>query len=244
MTELPQHQVSPEATGGAGTIEEYTLGAVALTRLLTGDLLPGLAGSPTSIGMQRRVAGNTLDDLVVRSRSSSGEVGIDFQIKRTASPTKSNTAFCDALAQCLETMDKQAKALANGSLQLGLGASAPTGPLSELKRLTKLARSHPTPETFLGVLLPGATDADVRSRFTSVREAVAQVCADRGVTIEDDALVELTYRFLKYLRVWIFEAEGDGRDVLEATSRLAALLPAGGPTAQQAFATLRTLAEE
>jgi len=38
----PQHQVSPESTGGAGTIEESSLGAVALARLLTGDLLPGL----------------------------------------------------------------------------------------------------------------------------------------------------------------------------------------------------------
>ena len=76
--------MSPEASGGAGTIEEYTLGAVALARLLTGDLLPGLATAPTSIAMQRRVAGNTLNDLVARSRTVAAEPEIDFQIKQTA----------------------------------------------------------------------------------------------------------------------------------------------------------------
>ncbi|MFD7416598.1 hypothetical protein [Kitasatospora purpeofusca] len=244
MTEPPQHQVSPEATGGAGTVEEYTLGAVALTRLLTGDLFPGLLGAATSIGLQRRVAGNTLDDLVVRSRSGSGEIGIDFQIKRTASPTKSNSAFADALAQCLEVMEKHAEALASGLLHLGFGASAPRGPLTQLKRLTQLARAHATHETFLGIMVPGATDENVRDRFDHVRGAVAQVSAARGATVQEGDLDELTYRFLKYLRVWIFEVDSEGRDVLEATSRLSTLLPAGGPSAHQAFATLRTMAEE
>lgn len=46
----PQHQVSPESTGGAGTIDEYSLGAVALARLLTGDLLPGLTAPPDERG--------------------------------------------------------------------------------------------------------------------------------------------------------------------------------------------------
>ncbi|MFE4972859.1 hypothetical protein ACFRAR_12175 [Kitasatospora sp. NPDC056651] len=244
MTELPQHQVSPEATGGAGTIEEYTLGAVALTRLLTGDLFPGLLGAPTSIGLQRRVAGNTLDDLVVRSRSDSGEVGIDFQIKRKASPTKSDGAFTDALTQCLEVMEKQPEALASGLLHMGFGASEPRGPLTQLKRLAQLARAHSTHETFLGVMVPGAIDESVRARFDHVRGAVAQESAARGVTVQGGDLDELTYRFLKYLRVWIFEVDSEGRDVLEATSRLATLLPAGGPSAYQVFAILRTMAEE
>lgn len=244
VTEPPKHQVSAEATGGAGTIDEYTLGAVALTCLLTGDQIPGLVGSPTSIGMQRRVAGNTLDDLVVRSNSDSGELGIDFQIKRKASPTKSDTAFTDALTQCLEAMVKQADALANGRLNLGFGASAPVGPLDQLKRLTKLARAHAQLETFLGVLVPGAIDDDVCKRFRSVRTAIAQVSDVRGMVVEDGELDDLTHRFLKYLRVWIFEVDSDGRDVLGAINRLATLLPPGGPPARQVFATLRTMAEE
>ncbi|RCG25925.1 ATP-binding protein [Sphaerisporangium album] len=239
----PQHQVSPEATGGAGTIEEYSLGAVALARLLTGDLLPGLSGPPVTVALQRRVAGNTLDDLVLRSGTDTAETGIDFQIKRTASPTASDSAFVDALGQCMETLRQQREALAAGRLQLGFGASGPRGPLEQLRRLTEIARSHATATTFLGVLVPGATAGDVRTRYGHVKGAVAEIIKVRGESLTDAQFDELTYELLKYLRVWIFEVGDDGRDVLETQSRLGTILPAGGPDAHAVFSELRTLAE-
>ena len=54
---------------------------------------------------------------------------------------------------------------------------------------------------------------------------------------------ELTYDLLKYLRVWIFVVGDDGRDVLDATSRLATVLPPGGPEAHAVFSELRAMAE-
>ncbi|WP_285628255.1 hypothetical protein [Kineosporia sp. NBRC 101677] len=242
-TQPPQHQVSPESTGGAGTIDEYSLGAVALARLLTGDLVPGLTVPPTSVALQRRIAGNTLDDLVLRAGTDAGELGIDFQIKRTASPIPSDPAFVETLGQCLETMHQQSEALAAGRLQLGFSAAGPRKQLKELQRLTEQARSHATAGTFLGVLEPGATAEDVRTRYTHVKHAVAKADELRGEMLDDTQLDELTYELLKYLRVWIFEVGDDGRDVLEATSRLATILPSGSPEAHSVFSKLRTLAE-
>ncbi|GAA3945343.1 ATP-binding protein [Actinoplanes auranticolor] len=242
-TQPPQNQVSPEATGGAGTIEEYTLGAVALARLLTGDLLPGLTAPLATVALQRRVAGNTLDDLVLRSDTGTAENGIDFQIKRTASPVASNDAFVDALGQCIDTLRQEREALASGRLRLGFGASGPRGPLEQLQRLTEIARAHATGATFRGVLVVGATAGEVRTRYEHFRVAVAGAIKVRGETLTDDQLDELTYELLKYLHVWIFEVGDNGRDVLEAQSRLIPILPPRGPKAHVVFSELRTLAE-
>ncbi|UQU67528.1 ATP-binding protein [Couchioplanes caeruleus] len=189
------------------------------------------------------MAGNALDDLVLRSRTDTAETGIDFQIKRTASPTAADGAFIDVLHQCLDTMRQQSVALAEGRLQLGFAASGPRGPLEQLKRLTDLARSHATAETFLGVLVPGAVARDVRDRQKHVQDAVSKVLTARGESLGEAETEELTFELLKFLRVWIFEVGDDGRDVLEAQSRLATMLPAGGPGVHAVFSELRTLAE-
>ncbi|WP_203809480.1 ATP-binding protein, partial [Actinoplanes couchii] len=242
-TQPPQRQVSPEATGGAGTIEEYTLGAVALARLLTGDLLPGLTAPLATVAFQRRVAGNTLDDLVLRSDTGTAENGIDFQIKRTASPAPSNDAFVDALGQCIDTLRQEREALAAGRLRLGFGASGPRGPLEQLQRLTEIARSHSTVATFRGVLVPGATSGEVRTRYGYFKDTVDVAIKAHGETLTDNQLDELAYELLKYLHVWIFEVGDDGRDVLEAQSRLSTILPPGATEAHIVFSELRTLAE-
>ena len=195
----PQNQVSPEATGGAGTIEEYTLGAVALARLLTGDVLPGLTMPLTTVALQRRVAGNTLDDLVLRSDTGTTENGIDFQIKRTASPVASNDAFVDALGQCIDTLRQQREALVSGHLRLGFGASGPRGPLEQLQRLTEIARAHATGATFRGILVAGATDADARTRYEHFKGAAAEAIKVRGETLTDAQLDELTYELAQAL---------------------------------------------
>lgn len=239
----PPHQVSPEATGGAGTIEEYELGAVALAGLLTGGLVPGLATPIASVALQRRLAGSTLDDLVLRSSSGAADNGIDYQVKRTASPTASDVAFVDTLVQAIEALHRQSEALADGTLRLGFAASGPPGPLAQLRRLAEIARSHASGSTFRGVLVPGATGREVRARYGHVRRAVAQATDRRGETVTDDELDDLTFDLLGHLHVWVFEVGDDGRDVLEATSRLAQLVPPGGPDAHGVFSELRRLAE-
>lgn len=239
----PPHQVSPEATGGAGTIEEYELGAVALAGLLTGGLVPGLATPITSVALQRRAAGNALDDLVLRSGTGAADNGIDYQVKRTASPTASDVAFVDTLVQAIDALRQQPEAFADGSLRLGFAASGPTGPLVQLRRLAEIARSHASGATFRGVLVPGATGRDVRTRYGHVRRAVGQATNRRGETLTDDGLDDLTFDLLRHLHVWVFEVGDDGRDVLEATSRLAQLVPPDGPDARGVFSELRRLAE-
>ena len=239
----PTHQVSPEATGGAGTIEEYELGAVALAALLTGGLVPGLATPITSVALQRRVAGNALDDLVLRSKTGNADNEIDYQVKRTASPTASDAAFVDALVQAIEALHRQPEAVADGSLRLGFAASGPSSPLSQLRRLAEIARSHASGSTFRGVVVPGATRREVRGRYEHFRRAVALATHRRGETLTDDELDDLAFDILRHLHVWIFEVGDDGRDVLEATSRLALLVPPEGPDAHAVFSELRRLAE-
>ncbi|MEU4564992.1 hypothetical protein AB0F72_41995 [Actinoplanes sp. NPDC023936] len=195
------------------------------------------------MALQRRLAGNILDDLVLRSRTDAIQIGIDFQIKRTASPVASDTAFIDALSQCIDAMDQQPTELAEGRLQLGFAASEPRGQLEQLKRLTELARSHATTDTFLGVLVPGATAREVRERYGHIKKAVTGVLTEKSRTLDDAETDTLTFRLLKYLRVWIFEVGDDGRDVLEAQSRLATILPADGPGTHTVFSELRNLAE-
>lgn len=244
-------QVSPEATGGAGTIEEYTLAALALGRLLTGDLMPGLDTAPTSIALQRRVAGHALDDLVLTSNQGASPSSIDYQVKRRAAPTPSDRAFLDVLGQCLQELSTRHDELDAGSLRLGLAAGGPRAQLEELHRLTVIARAHTSVDTFLGLLMPGAMSAEVRGRYDHVKAAVERVLAERGdqestgqgLEVDELGVDRLVHDLLRHLHVWIMEIGEDGRDFLDTLSRLAQVFPSAAPSVRSLFAQLRTLAE-
>src|SRR5262245_16991437 len=145
--------VSPEATGGAGTVDEYRFGAVNLVKLLRGDPLPGMPVATMAVGLQRREAGNILDDVVVHSQLDPAALRIEYQVKRTMSPVKSSTAFTDAVHQCLESLTENSADIEAGRLLLGLAAGGPAGPLGELRNLAEAARAHSTVDSFESIVL-------------------------------------------------------------------------------------------
>lgn len=83
--------VSPEATGGAGTIDEYRFAAVNLAKLLRGDIAPGLPSPVAAVGLQRREAGSILDDVVLQTTLEKNALRIEYQVKRTMSPYRRTT---------------------------------------------------------------------------------------------------------------------------------------------------------
>lgn len=236
----PQQQVSPEATGGAGTIEEYTLGAVALARLLTGDLLPGLSAPLVTVALQRRVTGNTLDDLVLRSgtRYSWERHRLSDQAHRVPNPfrlRRRRRAWPmrgDAAAAAGGRRRRAPATGVRGFRSAGTtGAAAAADGALRRPRPSWACSSRVQPLRTCG---RGTGTSRARWPWSS---------RGRGETLTDAELDELTYELLTCLRVWIFEVGDDGRDVLDAQSRLATILPAGGPEAQTVFSQLRTLAE-
>ncbi len=78
--------MSPQASGGAGTIDEYRLATITLVALLRGDVLAGLPQPVLAVGLQRREAGNTLDDLVLQAALDHDSVRVEYQVKLKMSP--------------------------------------------------------------------------------------------------------------------------------------------------------------
>lgn len=233
--------VSPEATGGAGTIDEYRLAVVALVALLRGDALAGLSRPVAAVGLQRREAGNLLDDIVLQTSVEHSAVRIEYQVKRAMSPTKSNAAFCDSVRQCLEAIEADREAIVEGRLRLGL-ATDPSGPIDQLAKLSDLARGHATLESFTSILKPGVVDKKVRERRDAVEQTVVKVQRDRGRLLLTSDYPSLTFLLLKATHIWQFEVGAGGRDTINATNRLADILPDGQPPAD-AYAAIAELAQ-
>ncbi|MBN9747898.1 hypothetical protein DMP23_43595 [Amycolatopsis sp. A1MSW2902] len=225
--------MSPQASGGAGTIDEYRLATIAMVALLRGDALAGLAQPVLAVGLQRREAGNTLDDLVLQAALDHDSARVEYQVKRTMSPQASDKAFVDALRQCQDALEARSEEIAAQQLRLGL-ATTPSGPVDQLRRLTELARDHATLVSFEALLKAGAVNKDVRDRFDKVVEAVAAAQLSRGKLLTTSDFRLLTFTMLKAMHVWQFEVGEDGRDTLNALNRLADILPEG-QTAKAAF---------
>lgn len=230
--------VSPEATGGAGTIDEYRFAAVMLVKVLRGDQAVGLSVPLAAVGLQRREAGNILDDVVLQAELSSTGPRVEYQVKRRMSPSANDRQFLEALDQCLESFAVHGEDIAAGRLALGLAAGGPAGPLSQLHRLAGFARAHPTMESFSAVALkPGVADG-LTERFDAVAAAVVTSQTRRGKLLETLDYRDLTLRLLRAVRVWQFSVGSDGHDTINALDRLADILPVDGPTAGDVFAHL------
>ena len=88
---------SPQATGGEGHIFEYRVAAIMLVHLLCGSHPPGLQVPLAELGLQQRVRGHLLDDVVVYG--SGRTPCTEFQVKRTVTVTAGDLEFVDVLTQ-------------------------------------------------------------------------------------------------------------------------------------------------
>jgi len=133
---------SPQATGGAGTIFEYRVAALMLSRMIRGAPAPvGFQLPVFRVGFQQRNAGYPLDDIVAHAlpRGGSPAPSIQFQVKKRIGITAHNHEFREVVAAALETWRLYEDEVQGGHLLLGLAAgesAANPADLDDLARLT------------------------------------------------------------------------------------------------------------
>ena len=71
---MADQPVSPESTAGAGTFFELRVGAIVLSRMIRGGVVPvGPQLGISEAGFQQRNAGYKPDDIVIHSQPRDGE---------------------------------------------------------------------------------------------------------------------------------------------------------------------------
>jgi hypothetical protein len=232
--------VSPEATGGAGTLFEYRVAALALSRLLRGAHVPvGIDLPVESVALQQRIAGSVLDDIVMRASSPHHVTIIEFQVKKKLAVTGSSQALISVLGQAAETWRTREHSLRSGRLLLGVAAGGPEDELGELASLAAKAHDGSTPNSFRDLLTEGVTDRRLRIRYDHI---VTALTAATGITDRSDA-ENLAHRVLSRLHVWQVDPSEDGRDWRQELDELHLLARHSGQTADVLLDRLKTLAE-
>ncbi len=211
--------VSPAASGGAGTLFEYRVAAIMLTHLLRGTHPPGLLVPVVGVGLQQRVRGHLLDDIVVYGEAPPSSLCTEFQVKRSLTVTAGDEAFVDVITQALHRLsERREDAPSRSDLGLGLIAEGQVGALDQLAELTRYARGHAAHQTFADVFAKGVVDEKLRARLRDVQAAVALVL-ERGVP--DLGGVDLSaHALLSVMHVWRPSAGDGGSDFLAALDRL------------------------
>ncbi|GGL50639.1 hypothetical protein [Planomonospora parontospora] len=230
---------SPEATGGAGVLFEYRVAALALSRLLRGAHVPvGIDLPVNGVALQQRIAGSSLDDIVMQASSADQSTTIEFQVKKTLSVLGSSEALISVLSQAMDTWRARPDDLDSGRLVLGVAAGEPEEELKELARLTGMARSHHTPYSFQLLLSENVTRRQLRTRHEHI---VAAMAAAVGTTERAEAEA-LTHRVLSRLHVWLVDPTGDGRDWRAGLDDVRTLATASGQSADVLLGRLAELA--
>lgn len=211
--------VSPASTGGAGTHFEYRVAAIVYSHLLTGTHPPGLVVPLVAVGLQQRVHGHLLDDIVLTAEPGPHPLCIEFQVKRSLTVTGADPPFVEVVTQALHQLHRRGDEVARGDLALGVVAQGDPEALSQLAALSELARGHTTHDGFAELLVRDVTNQNVRNRWAHVRKAVAAAFAEQA---PDLGGVEFSaHAFLSALHVWCVSDSTDGAEYRAALDRLA-----------------------
>ena len=223
---------SPLSTGGAGTLFEYRVAAMVMAAVLRGDRVAGFDIPVTEVRLQQRNSGYALDDVVAfASRADQGTHVVEFQVKRTLSPVRSNPEWASVIHQCLEALNGHPRAIERGERRLGIAARGPARPLAELAELARWVRAQPDADAVLRLLsVPGAVPVSVRERWTHLRNAVCDALAD-GNQPPDSHVDAISHRIASALCVWTAEVEDGERDHRAVLDRLGDLVPLDRPQA-------------
>ncbi len=226
---------SAYSTGGGGAVLEHAYGGALLAELLLGAPVTGLGSdvTPIQIGFQQS-AHSAVDDLMVAGEGPGGQRTLFIGVRRRPSIGASQKPFVKLMVDYLRVLREHGDELDADSWRLGLAIEAPHTPTDEIKTLTYFARRQPDAGRFrAAVHAPRATTGRVRARLGNVDEVVATAVKEAkksGIILADEgAGDELTWRFLKYLRVLDLRLEGD--DAAGRTSLVARLVPLAGDAA-------------
>lgn len=237
---------SPLSTGGAGTIFEYRVGALALAALLRGDRFEALGVPVTQVRFQQSESGHYLDDVVVEGQGGDGLLLAEFQVKRRVVPVPSDRQWQSVVRQCVAATEADEAGVASRRHFLGLASGGPARQLSDLRELSRWAGTHPTEESFLELIAAdGVIPARVRERWRYIRETVGQVLADSRGSVTGNQVDAVAFRIASALRVWVVEVEDGERDHRNALDRLGDLLaPGPADAAAGLFLQLADIAQE
>jgi hypothetical protein len=238
MTRKP---VSSQSTGNAGAFFENEVGAIMLGRLLRGAHIPVGRSEPlVRVGLQRRNADCPLDDIVAYAGPDDNSPRIQFQVKKNIDMIASDKAFVVVVGAMLEVVTENPEEVSTGNLLMGLAAPRPAGQLAELADLTRRARTHEDPGSFLKELVPGATSQAVRNRYEQFSSAVGAV----AVTSDPTQVALLSLQILSALHVWQVSEGEDGADWRDELDNLSELAKSAGKSAADLMAQLHLIAAE
>jgi DNA-binding NtrC family response regulator len=103
--------------------------AIVLGALLRGDRVEGLEVPVTEVGLQQRIAGSHLDDVIaVAEHAGAVELQVDFQVKRAVDPVPSDTEWQSVIAEYIAALEAALRAndgnKAAAASQLGIARSS------------------------------------------------------------------------------------------------------------------------
>jgi hypothetical protein len=229
---------SPFASGGAGTLFEYRVAAIVFGHLLSQTLTPGLQVPVVEVGLQQRVRGHLLDDVVVYAEGRTPYT--EFQVKRTLKVTASDSQFVDVLEQALHVLAEKEDLVASGKLALGVVARE-NAAMNELEELAEWAQGHAKHDTFFEMFVPKVVDEKYRTRLQHVEGAVAAAIA-RGAPDLGGAK-RATHAFLAALHVWPAKVSDNGLDFKSILDCLQPIAEQYETTALSLFGDLAALAQ-
>jgi len=227
---------SPYPTGGGGTILEHTLGARVLVALLTGAPAPMLGEdvTVTSVLFQRSDI-SALDDLVIIGEAGDGsERCVAVGVRRAPAFSTSDKDTEVLLRSYLKVLFERWDEVADGSCRLGLAVASPSTPGNELATLAEIVGAAADAAGFRNDVAAGnRTTIPTRNRLTHLDALVAAARAHIGPDNRPETDAEVTYAFLRGLRVHWMQLEGvTDSDKAIAVSALAPHLvdPATAPS--------------
>lgn len=235
---------SPYSTGGGGVTLERMLGALLMTRLLTGGAVTHLDGrSPATVALQQ-VPAALADDLVVTARAADGVtiLRLDIAVRRSPEFNVSHTSTCDLVAMLVKA-DLAAECSTDENLvhRLCVAVSGRQTHAQQLAELAAVARGKPDAEGFYGDIGTFGKYA-TGPRLTQLTSMVGKAIEDL-----DDAAAGTkeyrTFRLLQRLRIWQVDLEEGHED--DWTGVVTDLLPvAMDQTENQALALRNVLVQE
>ncbi|MBB6174842.1 hypothetical protein HNR23_004902 [Nocardiopsis mwathae] len=238
---MAEQLTSPIATGGAGVVFEYRVAAVMFSRLLRGAHIPLGPQLPlTHVALQQRNDGYPFDDIVAYAEPTEESPRIQIQVKRNIQVRGQNAEFVKVMTAAADVCRTHTSEIANGSLLMGLAASAPANELAALAELTEMARAHADAEGLGSLLREGVTNKSLRTRYEHVATAVVMAAN----TTDDVETALLTHQILTGLHVWRVLAGPDDQEWRSELDGLSPLIAGSGGTAADIMEHLCGLAHE
>lgn len=217
------NSASPYSTGGGGTVLEHRYGAVLLTYLLSGSVLPelGRASAPTSIEYQTRATA-TDDFLIVGSDSAGGVVRASVGVRRKPLIQLNNADSVKLIRRFVESMLQHQDAFTNLEWWVCLTTAVSSKHAHEINDLIAIARASVNESHFRDLVAePGRTNNPTRSRLTQLDAITASLLTANDPITWAVGSRSLTYELLTHLRVRTVHLEGtDESDRAEAITRV------------------------